>query len=514
MIMISASCCPSLKKHDFAFDCKTRGDFLKTGAAYIRVSTEDQVELSPDSQLKMIEKYAKDNDIVLSKQYIYADEGISGRTVKKRPAFQQMIAIAKTKPKPFDVILVWKLSRFARNREDSIVYKSMLKKDCGIDVVSVSEPVGNDKTSILIEALLEAMDEYYSVNLAEEVRRGMTEKISRGGIVVAPPYGYKIENGIYEPEPEQSPIVQKIFADYIAGKGSLAIARELNELGIKTQRGNKFEARKITYILSNPTYIGKLRWSSDGKASKSHDYVPNENTIIVDGKHKPIIDKDTFDKAQELLAKNKSKYPKNYNQRKDDYFFRGIVRCSACGATLTHLSGNENSLQCYKYAHGTCKESHCITVSKLKAAVIEKMQADAENPNFRPTFEKSEKPKSAATQTDFIKEKINHEEMKLNRIKAAYEDGIDTLEEYKANKLKISAAIQKLNEKLQAELTKSGKENNEVDYAAFRNKLASVVDIISSADATPQQFNDALLSVTSKIVFDRKKTQIDIFYSN
>ena len=119
---------------------------MKTGAAYIRVSTDDQVELSPDSQLKMIEKYAKDNDIILSKEYIYADEGISGRTVKKRPEFQRMIAVAKSKPKPFDVILVWKLSRFARNREDSIVYKSMLKKDCGIDVISVSN-IGLNLTS-------------------------------------------------------------------------------------------------------------------------------------------------------------------------------------------------------------------------------------------------------------------------------------------------------------------------------------------------------------------------------
>ena len=81
----------------------------------------------------------------------------------------QMIGIAKSKPTPFSSILVWKFSRFARNREDSIVYKSMLRKQCGIDVVSISEQLGEDKTSILIEALLEAMDEYYSINLAEEV---------------------------------------------------------------------------------------------------------------------------------------------------------------------------------------------------------------------------------------------------------------------------------------------------------------------------------------------------------
>ena len=87
-----------------------------------------------------------------------------------------MIALAKSTPKPFEAILVWKYSRFARNREDSVVYKSMLRKQCGIDVVSISEATGDDKMSILFEAMIEAMDEYYSINLSEEVKRGMTEK--------------------------------------------------------------------------------------------------------------------------------------------------------------------------------------------------------------------------------------------------------------------------------------------------------------------------------------------------
>lgn len=81
----------------------------------------------------------------------------------------RMIATAKKNPKPFDAILVWKFSRFARNRQDSIVYKSMLRKELGIDVISVSEYIGDDKMSIITEAIIEAMDEYYSVNLAEEV---------------------------------------------------------------------------------------------------------------------------------------------------------------------------------------------------------------------------------------------------------------------------------------------------------------------------------------------------------
>ena len=112
---------------------------MRTAAAYIRVSTDDQVEFSPDSQLKEIRKYAKAHDLILPDEFVFADEGISGRKAEKRPQFQRMIGTAKLKPKPFDVILLWKFSRFARNREDSIVYKSMLRKQCGIEVVSISE---------------------------------------------------------------------------------------------------------------------------------------------------------------------------------------------------------------------------------------------------------------------------------------------------------------------------------------------------------------------------------------
>lgn len=115
---------------------------MKIGAAYIRVSTDEQLELSPDSQLKKIKEYAKAHEIVLSDKFIFKEEeGRSGRNAKRRPAFQQMVGMAKDPSHPFDIILVWKYSRFARNQEESIVYKSMLRSKCGVDVVSASEPL-------------------------------------------------------------------------------------------------------------------------------------------------------------------------------------------------------------------------------------------------------------------------------------------------------------------------------------------------------------------------------------
>ena len=147
----------------------------KTGAIYIRVSTDKQEELSPDAQLRLLMDYAKNNHTDIPMEYIFQDNGISGRKANKRPAFQ----LAKSKEHPIDTIIVWKFSRFARNQEESIVYKSLLKKN-NVDVVSVSEPLIDGPFGSLNERIIEWMDEYYSIRLSGEVMRGMTQNALRG----------------------------------------------------------------------------------------------------------------------------------------------------------------------------------------------------------------------------------------------------------------------------------------------------------------------------------------------
>lgn len=167
---------------------------MKQGACYIRVSTDDQLEYSPDAQLREIQKYAKSNDILISKEHIFIDEGITGRSAKKRPGFNKMIGTAKQDPRPFDVILLWKFSRFARNQEESIVYKSLLRRQ-GVEIISVSEPLAEGPFGTLIERIIEWMDEYYSIRLSGEVTRGMTEKALRGGFQTGAPFGYVSAGG-------------------------------------------------------------------------------------------------------------------------------------------------------------------------------------------------------------------------------------------------------------------------------------------------------------------------------
>ena len=235
---------------------------MKIAAAYIRVSTDGQLEYSPDSQLKVVRDYAQKNGMLLPESFIFQEEeGISGKQAEKRPAFMRMIGMAKQKPKPFDCILLWKFSRFARSRRDSIVYKTMLRKQLGIDVISVTEQLGDDKLSLLLEAVIEAMDEYYSINLAEEVKRGMLEKVSRGEPVTPPAYGYRIQEKRYIPNSETAPVVRWMFEQRAQGISCKEIAQQLNEMGIPTARGLRWEARAVEYLLQNPVYIGKIRWN-------------------------------------------------------------------------------------------------------------------------------------------------------------------------------------------------------------------------------------------------------------
>ena len=167
----------------------------KTAACYIRVSTDDQLDYSPESQLAEIKKYASEHGYYIPEKYIFRDEGISGRSTAKRPGFNEMISVAKQKPKPFDAVLLWKFSRFARNRTDAVVYKSMLRRQLGIEVISVSENIGDDPgTSVILESMFEAMDEYYSINLSNEVKRSMKLKAEHGESTGPAPYGYKNEN--------------------------------------------------------------------------------------------------------------------------------------------------------------------------------------------------------------------------------------------------------------------------------------------------------------------------------
>lgn len=378
-------------------------------AVYIRVSTDEQTEYSPKSQYEMIARYAAAHSIELSDAYTYIDEGISGRTAD-RPAFQKMLSDAREKPCPFEIVLVWKFSRFARSRKDSIVCKAMLKK-CGIEVVSVSEPLGNDSTSVLMEALLEAMDEYYSLNLAEEVKRGMEQKFREGGVVSRPPFGYRMQEGNFVPDEREARTVRALFEGALAGRTLRSMAESLEQAGVCRADGSFLTSRAIRYILQNPIYCGRAGRTLEGK------------WVVLPAAHLPIVSKEVFDEVGRRFPSDRSK--KVEKKGSGEWMLRGLLTCSNCGRPLA--SAGKGCLQCSGYARGECKVSHWVNKDRLGKALTD-LLGQIESPTL------TLKPKGSEGGQSEALERID---AAIARAERAYLAGVTELSEYAAQKRQL-----------------------------------------------------------------------------
>lgn len=477
---------------------------LRIAAAYIRVSTDDQVELSPASQLVEIRKWAARNGYIVPDEFVFMDEGISGRGVKKRDEFRRMIGVAKTKPKPFDAILLWKFSRFARNRDDAVMYKSILRKQLGIDVISISEPVAEGGMGLITEALIEAMDEYYSINLAQEVKRGMEEKHRRGEVQSNPPYGYGIKDHVFVPKPPEDGFVKELFRRYLAGEGCFPLARWMNECGQRTHRGGRFENRTIEYILRNPVYIGKLRWNPAGRTRR--DFA-NENVVLVDGKHEPLIDEETFNAVQRRIDEQKLLYPRYARASgTQKHWISGLVRCAACGGGL--IVNTPDYMACNNYVRGSCRVRQTVRRDALEAALISRLREDAARGSSL-TFDVVRSSDGSASSLSAVEAARDSTVRMLDRLRDAYLTGADTVEEYKASK----AAVQKRIADLDAQIAAMQKEDRAAaDPKLLRSALRAVVKTLESPDTTVAEKNAAVRSVTDNITWNKAANTLTIHY--
>jgi DNA invertase Pin-like site-specific DNA recombinase len=481
---------------------------LKIGAAYVRVSDERQDEYSPDSQLKKVREYAAKEGYTIPDEYVFYDDGISGKSTKKRNEFNRMIATAKEKDHPFDKIYVWKFSRFARNQEEAMVYKNLLRKK-DVAVVSVSEPIPEGHFGTLIERIIEWMDEFYLINLSAEVARGLQEKVSRGEPICPPAFGYDIKDKMYYPNEEKAPIVREIFTRYSQGEKMRAIAIDLGNKGVRTKRGCKPSNRWVEYILYNPVYIGKIRWSIDGeRATRQRDY-DSEKLMIVDGHHEPIIDMELWEKVQVMLGAEKMAYPKFVKKEQAvKVMSKGLIKCSSCGGSIVVSSAKSGkaklpTLQCCNYSRGACSVSHSIVVPKIENAIIEGIKQAVKTQTFKISPER----KKVVKETPNYDKLIAIEERKLERARQSYLAEIDSLEVYAENKKEIEKTITEL---------KTLKENSASTNAeippTFVSKVEGVLEFIQSEKVSVEAKNEALRSIIDKVVFDKSKDSVSIFF--
>lgn len=447
---------------------------MEKGALYIRVSTHDQLEFSPDAQKKALFEYAKRNDIIIDSNNIYVDEGISGRKAEKRPEFMRMINDAKTNPPPFQVILVHKFDRFSRNREDSVVYKSLLKKECGIRVISITEQIEDDKFSVILESMLEAMAEYYSLNLGDEVKKGMLEKARRGGFQGSPPYGYKIESKGQIPiiVEEEAAVIRIIYDKFVNElKSYRQIATYLNNLSYRTKKGNLFESRGVKYILENPFYYGDVRWNYRKKSKLNNE----EKWIIAKGSHKPIIEKKVWNNARnrmKTLDRIQVKNSKPCSQYR--HWLSGIMKCSYCGGTMSYtmMKNKYEYFRCNKHLKGSCSKANYIPVKTVEEIVIQKIKKDLLNIELiiKQVY------KHKLDEIDQLNKKLKAVRSKYELASNAYLNKVDTLEEYQHKKMRIKVEEKSLLECIESIKVTEGKKRAKKD----KLEVDEVIDLIKS----------------------------------
>jgi site-specific DNA recombinase len=354
---------------------------------YARVSSERQAEkdLSIVAQLKALRKYAVEHGWEVHREFV--DEAESARSVN-RPAFKEMIALAKQRHKCFDAILVWKLSRFARNREDSIIYKSLLRKH-GISVISINEQVDESPAGKLLEGMIEVIDEFYSINLAQDTLRGMKENAGRGyhngGVI---PIGYKAKKfmeGAHEKtrlEPDEifAPIIQRIFQMCIDGMGAKEIVKTLYSEGLRTNKGKLWNKNTVYYVLKNEAYTGTLVWNRQHKSQGRPRLKDPKEIIRIEDNHPAVISHEMFEKVQALLRERSPEitHPRTINS---DYLLSGFLCCGRCGSGMLGCAA-KSSRFFYYACHNYCKRgkdvcnARLIKKERIEGFVIDRMKAN------------------------------------------------------------------------------------------------------------------------------------------
>ena len=331
---------------------------LIPAALYARVSSDRQdVDLSVSAQLRALRDYAGKNGYTVAREYI--DEAESGR-IADRPQFRKMLDAANRPSAPFQVILVWKFSRFTRKREHAVAFKSMLRRK-GVKVVSITEHADDSPTGKLMEAIIEGVDEFYSENLAQEVTRGMREAASRGfWVATYAPYGYnkvRVQDGAkkrpkLEPDPPAAAVVKRIFKMALQGRSVLDITKTLNAEGNTSPNGHNWQKTSVHRILANEAYTGTLVWGNNAK-----DGAP---PVRVEKAFQALVSKREFRRVSKLLS---LKAPAQVHPRRaaSPYLLSGLVKCEKCGKSLTAQEAKGGKYTYYvcqtliKNGRGACK---------------------------------------------------------------------------------------------------------------------------------------------------------------
>ena len=481
-------------------------------AIYCRVSTDEQAEFgySIDEQKRLLEEWCKANDYIIYK--CYSDRGISGKNIKDRPALKELLSDAKEGK--FDMVISWKINRVSRKLEDVLKIVNILEKN-NITFKSYSEPFETDTPAGRMQFQMMALiGEFERGTIAQNVKMGMIAKAKTGNCCGGRVLGYDlVPNNSPEEEKKgknkleinekEAEIVRFIFNEYSKGKGYKAITNQINKLGYKTKKGNNFSVGSIRDILTNPVYIGEIRYNVRQNWSEKRRRNINPNPIRVKGKHEAIIDRELWDKVQLILESKKGKPSRIYD---GEYPLTGILRCPKCGAgmvisrtTNTLADGTKKRIAYYCCGNwknkgtGVCN-SNTIRVDKANEYVFKRIEELVSNEAMIKAVvkninkERKDKVKPAKRLLGDIDKELEKLDKRKRKIFEAYEDDILTKEEFQTRKNELNEKIRILEEEKKPLLnTISEDVSEEIPYEFIKDILMNFSKILNSSVSREQQ---------------------------
>lgn len=461
---------------------------------YTRASTNHQ-EYSVGDQDRQIRDWAKRNKYKIVKSY--CDDGISGHYAAKRPGFLSMIEDITAEKYEVKALLIWDSYRFARNMVEFLTYKQMIRQH-GISVIAISEPqVQDEDAQLYIDAINGASGELYLRKLSKDSKRGIRAKVvDRKEHLGFAPYGYRMDRNerclvVVEEEAEW---VRYIFSEVEKGTAYLQICHALNDAGVRTRRGAEWQVPPLKYVLANQTYAGRVAATLDGQYG------------VYEGKHPVIIPPEQFDRVQNILSERQAKHkPYTRNTGKYVHWLSGLMRCPLCGASMSYRKGYDGrkpSYRCNGAVEGTPCKNGAIKVWVLEDAVYGELEKVITDPAAMELVKVDHVRPKAMVDIDGQISKLRNQ---LARAKRAYLEEIDTVEEYRENKIRIENAIDKL------EKRKEESEDSSVSSDSFRDQCQDALSVLKS-DAPMDDKAAVAHALIEKVEADSKKKEITVTF--
>ena len=498
-------------------------------ALYTRVSTIEQSEegYSIDEQERLLRSWAEKNNYEVYK--CYSDRGISGKDIKNRPALKELLKDAEEKK--FDMVISWKINRISRKLADVLKIVDILEKN-DITFKSYSEPFETDTPAGKMQFQMMALiGEFERGTIAQNVKMGMCAKAKAGEWCGGRVLGYDLvpvenQEGTKRRKTKltineiEARSVRLIFNEYSNGKGYKAITNQLNKLGYKTKKGNNFSVGSIREILTNPVYIGKVRYNVRQNWSEKRRRNINANPIITDGIHEPIIDEGLWDKVQAIMESKKGKPARIYD---GEYPLTGILKCPKCGAgmvimrtTNTLKDGTKKRIQYYTCGNWKNKgtsvcNSNSIRVDKANEYVFNRISELLSNEKIVESIvnninrERHKKINPAKKELERIDKELEKIDRKKTKLFEAYEEELISKEEFKERKDELNKRAKSLQEEKEPLLvTLSDDVSEEIPYEFIKSILENFSKVLTES-ATREQQKKLLHMIISEITINEAR---------